>query len=187
MNDKVTDIFNRKKYSTDKNDLGYLENFYDDFLIKFKDHPINFMEIGVQSGGSIKLWKEYFHEKTNIFACDIDYFPPIEGTNSIVGDMYHYDQISKFSDEYFDLIIDDGPHTFESFVLLLQRYFCKIKLCGSLIVEDIIESRWVEPLVNLSKTLGYSNCEVIHMTGKQKTKELREKWANGLYILNITK
>ena len=101
--------------------------------------------------------------------------------------MYSYDQVGKFSDEYFDLIIDDGPHSFESFVLVIQRYFSKIKPSGSLVVEDIINSSWVEPLVKLSQSVGYSSCEVVHMGGKQKTDELHQRWKNGLYILNITK
>ena len=187
MSDKVSNIFNSERYNTDKYDLGYIDYFYDDFLLKFKDIPITFMEIGADKGGSIKLWKDYFHQKTNIFAADINYFSPVEGTTTIIGNMYSYDQVSKFSDEYFDLIIDDGPHSFESFVLLIQRYFSKIKPSGSLIVEDIICSEWVEPLVKLSQSVGYSKCEVIHMGGKQKTDDLYHRWKDGLFILNITK
>lgn len=184
---KLSDIFDIQKYNTDKNDLGYLENFYDDFLIKFKDHPINFMEIGVYNGGSIKLWKDYLHEDSIIYASDINYFEHISGTYSLIGDMYSNEQVSKFSDEYFDIIIDDGPHSFESFVLVMQKYFSKIKKGGNLIIEDVIDSNWVEPLVKLSYSLGYSDCDIIDMTGKQKTNELLERWKNGLYILKVKK
>ena len=184
---KLSDIFDIQKYNTDKNDLGYLENFYDDFLIKFKEHPINFMEIGVYNGGSIKLWKDYLHKDSIIYASDINYFEHINGTYSLIGDMYSNEQVSKFSDEYFDVIIDDGPHSFESFVVLMQKYFPKIKKGGNLIIEDVIDSNWVEPLVKLSYSLGYSDCEIIDMTRKQKTNELLERWKNGLYILKIKK
>lgn len=186
-NSKISDIFDNQKYDTDKYDLGYIDNFYDDFMVYYKNKPINFMEIGVYKSGSIKLWKDYFHEKSNIFAADVNYFTPIPGTTSIIGDMYSYNQVLKFSDEYFDLILDDGPHTFESFVLLIQRYYSKIKTNGVLIVEDVIESQWVEPLVKLSQSVGYSSCEVLHMGGKQKTDELYQRWRNGLYILKIIK
>ena len=77
-----------------------MENFYDDFLIKFKEHPINFMEIGVYNGGSIKLWKDYLHKDSIIYASDINYFEHINGTYSFIGDMYSNEQVSKFSDEY---------------------------------------------------------------------------------------
>lgn len=184
---KISDIFDRSKYDTDKDDLGYIDNFYDEFFLKFKDQPINFLEIGVYNGGSIKLWKDYLHEDTQIYAADIEYFDHIPDTFSIIGDMYFSDRYSKFADEYFDIIVDDGPHTFESFVLLMQKYHSKIKKGGTLIVEDVIESSWVKPLVDLSKTFGYSSCEVIDMTGKQKTTGLLDRCKNGLYILNITK
>ncbi len=187
MCNKLSDIFEKQKYNTDKYDLGYIDNFYDNFLIKFKDTPINLMEIGACRGESIKLWKDYLHQDSNIFATDINYFSPINGTTTVIGDMYSYDQVLKFSDEYFDIIIDDGPHSFESFVLLIQRYYSKIKQNGSLVIEDVICSSWIEPLINLIKMVGYSKCEVIHMGGKQKTEELFNLWKNGLYILSITK
>ena len=183
----LVDLYNANKYSTDKYDLGYLDNFYEDTLKKYKNSPINMLEIGVKSGGSIKLWKDYFHPETNIYAADINYFEHVPGTYSIIGDAYSKEQISKLSDGYFDLIIDDGPHSFDSFVILIQRYFSKLKTGGTLIIEDIIVSSWVEPLVELSESLGYSYCEIIDMTGKQKTQDLLESWKNGLYILKITK
>ena len=184
---KVSDIFNNGNYDTDKNDLGYIENFYDNFFLKFANKTINFIEIGVYNGGSIKLWRDYLHPESEIYASDINYFEHVEGTYSVIGDMYSDDQVAKFADEYFDLIIDDGPHTFESFVLLMQKYFSKLKSGGSLVIEDIINPSWVNPLSDLSKSLGYSVCEVVDMTNKQKTPELLNRWKGGLYILNITK
>jgi hypothetical protein len=185
--DKLSNIFDISKHNTDKNDLGYIDNFYDQLFTSIKTIPINMMEIGVYNGGSIRLWKDYLHPESKIYAAEINYFEHIDGTCSVIGDMYSEHQVSKFSDEYFDLIIDDGPHSFESFVLLMQRYYSKIKTGGTLIVEDVIYTNWVKPLVDLSYSLGYSNCEVIDMTGKQKTSELLDRWQNGLYILKIIK
>jgi GR25 family glycosyltransferase involved in LPS biosynthesis len=183
----LSGIFDAQKYNTDKNHLGYFENFYDEFFNEIKNTPVNLLEIGVYNGGSIKLWKDYLHSNSKIYAGDINYFDYIEGTYSIIGDMYSSEQVSKFEDEYFDVIIDDGPHSFESFVLVMQRYFSKIKKGGTLIIEDIIVSSWVVPLVELSASLGYSSCEVIDMTGKQKTQELLNRWKDGLFILKIVK
>jgi len=184
---KLSEIFNSDTYNTDKNDLGYIDNFYEDLFETIRNNPIKMMEIGVYNGGSIKLWKDYFHNESQIYASDINYFSHLDGTYSIIGDMYSDEQVSKFSNDYFDLIIDDGPHSFESFVLVMQKYFSKIKKDGILIIEDVINSAWVKPLYELSYSLGYSNCEIIDMTGKQKTQELLERWENGLYILKITK
>jgi predicted RNA-binding protein len=183
----LTDLFESGNYNTDKSDLGYLENFYDDFFIKLKESPITMMEIGVYNGGSIKLWKDYLNPESKIYAGDIEYFEHLEGTYSVIGDMYSDQQVSKFPNEYFDLIIDDGPHSFESFILLIQKYFSKIKQGGSLIVEDVIYTEWVEPLVKMAELIGYSDVKVLDMSEKQKTQELFDRWKGGLYILNITK
>lgn len=187
MNKPLLNLFNQNKYTTDKNDLGYIDNFYEEFLGELREIPIIMLEIGVDFGGSTRLWKDYIHEDSTIYAGDVKYFQPIEGVISILGDMYSDTEVSKFPDDYFDLIIDDGPHTFESFTTLQQKYFSKIKPGGKLVIEDIIDSSWVTPLVELSKSLGYSSCEVVDMTGKQKTPQLLERWSNGLYILSIVK
>lgn len=183
----LSSIFETKSYDTDKNDLGYLDNFYNDFFARLKNTPITMMEIGVCRGGSINLWKDYLHPQTKIYAADINYFEHVEGTCSIIGDMYDDLQVLKFSNEYFDLIIDDGPHSYQSFVDVIQKYHSKIKKGGVLIVEDIIKSEWVQPLCDLCYTVGYSQCTPIDMTGKQKTDELLDQWKNGLFILRIEK
>ena len=183
----LTNLFKLGNYNTDKYDLGYLEYFYDDFFAKLKKSSITMMEIGVCYGGSIKLWKDYLSPQSKIYAGEINNFQHIDGTYSVIGDMYSDEQVSKFSDNYFDLIIDDGPHSFESFTLLIERYFLKIKKRGTLVVEDIIHVEWVEPLVKLAESVGYSNIEILNMSEKQKTQELLDRWKGGLYILNITK
>ena len=183
----LSNVFDKQKHNTDKDDLGYLEHFYDSFFKSFKNTPVNMLEIGVYGGGSIKLWKDYLHPDSKIYASDVNYFDHIEGTTSIIGDMYSYDQVSKFEDQYFDVIIDDGPHTFESFVLVMQRYFSKLKKGATLVIEDIIVPSWVSPLFELSTSIGYSNCQIVDMTGKQKTQQLLDRWKDGLYILRLTK
>lgn len=184
---KLSDLFKLKNYQTDKYDLGYIHSFYENFLDKLSEDPIKMLEIGVYNGGSIQLWRDYLHKDSEIYAGDLNYFEHIPGTFSIIGDMYSKDQISKLKDDYFDLIIDDGPHSFESFVLVMQRYFSKLKKGGTLVIEDVVNSSWIEPLVDLSQTLSYESCEIVDMTGKQKNEKYLKDWENGLYIIKLTK
>ena len=180
-------LYEQKKFDTDKYDLGYIDNFYNTFLENFKE-PINFLEIGMFRCGSIKMWKEFFNLSSNIYASDINYyFNCPENVNYIIGDAYSENILNKFKNNYFDLIIDDGPHSFNSFTYLIQNYYSKIKNDCYLIIEDIIHKEWVAPLVELTKSSGYSKCEIIDMTGKQKTLELLDRWKNGLFILKIKK
>ena len=44
----------------------------------------------------------------------------------------------------FDIIIDDGPHTFDSHTACLELYLPKIKKDGMLVIEDIPDITWTE-------------------------------------------
>jgi len=174
-------------YCTDKYQLGYYDHFYEKHLKPFIKEPINILEIGIRGGGSVKIWKEYFHPDSNVYGGDIESFNPIENTTCYKMDMYSQEALNLFEDSYFDIVIDDGPHTYESFVSVITKYYSKIKKGGILIVEDIIDPSWVEPLVSLSKTTGYSEVESFNMSGKQKYPDLLDLWKNGLYILKMRK
>ena len=183
----LSELYQQKTYKTDKDHLGYIDTFYNQFLESKWDKKVNFLEIGVWEGGSIKLWVDYFNNTSNIYAGDICHFEPIDGAISVVGDLYSPEVINTFKDNYFDIIIDDGPHTPESFELLVRGYYKKLKKGGFIIIEDIINKDWLEPLINVVKEVGYSECEVIDVTGKQKVQMLLDMWANGLFLLKIKK
>jgi hypothetical protein len=174
-------------YCTDKYQLGYYDHFYEDHFKSLTKLPINILEIGIRGGGSIKIWKEYFHPDSNVYGGEIENFAPIENTSCYKIDMYSQDALNLFEDSYFDIVIDDGPHTYESFESVITKYHSKIKSGGILIVEDIINPSWVNPLIQLSKSTGYSKSESFNMSGKQKYQDLLDRWKDGLYILKLTK
>lgn len=177
-------------YNTDKYDLGYFELFYEDVLFSLKEKPISLLEIGVFGGGSIKLWKDYLHKDSKIFALDINKCEEIENLQNVthmVCDAYEQENVDCFKNELFDLIIDDGPHTFESFVLLIQRYYNKLKPDGLMIIEDIIQTKWTPVLQTIAENTGYKNIKHIDAAGKQKTEHLLNLWSVGLDVLILTK
>lgn len=174
-------------YCTDKYQLGYYDHFYEKQFNPYLKLPINILEIGIRGGGSIKIWKEYFHPDSNVYGGDIENFNPIENTTCYKIDMYSQEALNLFEDSYFDIVVDDGPHTYESFVSVITKYYSKIKDGGILVVEDVIVPSWVEPLIELSKSIGYSKSESFNMSGKQKNQDLLDAWKNGLYILKLTK
>jgi SAM-dependent methyltransferase len=176
---KTSEQFLRGTYLTDKYDLGYLENFYDQ---EFSQESVKLLEIGADRGGSIALWRDYFPD-SKIFAVDVNDFPD-HGAHKIIADAYGDN--SFISDNYFDIVIDDGPHTYESFVAVIQNYHRKLKTGGRLIVEDIIVRDWVEPLRELAEK-QYAKVEIADMTGKQRTPTLLNKWRDGLFILKAIK
>jgi hypothetical protein len=174
-------------YCTDKYQLGYYDHFYEKHFKPLTKSPINILEIGIRGGGSIKIWKEYFHPDSNVYGGEITQFDPIANCICYHADMYSQDALDLFEDSYFDIVVDDGPHTYESFELVITKYYSKLKDGGILIVEDITKNEWVSPLLELAKSLGYTKCESFNMSGKQKTQDLLELWAPGLHILKLTK
>lgn len=54
-----------------------------------------------------------------------------------MADAYSDEYVNKFLNDYFDYIIDDGPHTLQSQLSFIDLYYPKIKKGGKLIIEDI--------------------------------------------------
>jgi len=135
-------------YGTDKgHPKSYIDKFYEDFFKKFRDNNNTIVEIGVRSGASLKLWREYFSEDSKIYGLDNLYDKNehsvpinnewISGKNVeyIVGDAYTEEIANKF--ENITILIDDGPHSPDSHVKLLELYSDKIEKGGVIIIEDV--------------------------------------------------
>jgi hypothetical protein len=135
-------------YGTDKgHPKSYIDKFYEDFFKKFRDNNNTIVEIGVRSGASLKLWREYFSEDSKIYGLDNLYDKNehsvpinnewISGKNVeyIVGDAYTEEIANKF--ENITILIDDGPHSPDSHVRLLEFYSDKIEKGGVIIIEDV--------------------------------------------------
>ena len=50
---------------------SYLE-VYDTLFYPLKNMPLSLVEIGVQNGGSLEIWAEYFSNALNIIGVDTD-------------------------------------------------------------------------------------------------------------------
>jgi hypothetical protein len=142
------DIETNPKYGTDKGyPKSYVDEFYEDKFSPLIDSEITLVEIGVRSGASLKLWSEYF-SKANIIGIDNlsdfnDHQVPInenwtssEKVTFIDADGYLQETVDKINDK-IDILIDDGPHTLESHIKLLELYIPKMNNGGMIIIEDI--------------------------------------------------
>ena len=54
--------------------------------------------------------------------------------------------LDLFEDDYFDYIIDDGPHSLPSQEYAVKHYLRKVKPGGKLIIEDVQDARWFDSL-----------------------------------------
>lgn len=141
----LLELFNKTQNKSDKEIYHkYISNFYNDKFEKFKNKNISILEIGIQYGNSLKLWEQYFLN-SKIYSIDINKYYIHEygdNVNIIIGDAYSEEMINYFKgmNIYFDIIIDDGPHTLNSQDYFLKNYQQLLKEKDSIIIlEDIYD------------------------------------------------
>ncbi len=122
---------------------------YDRILNRFleKNKPIRLLEIGVQNGGSLEIWKKYLPQGSEIHGVDIDEkclnLSFSEGISFHLGNATDKDFFEKtFGDFQFDIIIDDGSHICKDVIQTFEYLFPKLKEGGVYIVEDMHCSYW---------------------------------------------
>ena len=131
---------------------SYIENFYEKEFEKYQNQKnVSVCEIGIDVGGSIALLSKYF-EDGHITGIDISTKRLSEQyeENKFSNVKYYIDDAydEKFINSLpnFDIIIDDGPHTFESMVTFIKQYIPKLNPNGLMVIEDIQNFEWIKYL-----------------------------------------
>lgn len=102
--------------------------------------PSNMSGLGTP-GGSLRGWRDYF-SNAKIFGADIDKDILIQENNI---NTYYCDQTNSSSVKelcnnfnfQFDIVIEDGLHTFEANKIFLENFIDVVKEGGIFIIEDI--------------------------------------------------
>ena len=122
---------------------------YDRHLGRFRDQQISVLEIGIDQGGSLEIWRRYFGAKAQIVGVDIN--PACKnfeaaGTHVIIGDQGDVKFLEKLAADFgpFDIVIDDGSHVFEHQLVTFRTLFPHIKPDGIYACEDLCTSYWSE-------------------------------------------
>lgn len=147
MEEKNLFYFEGKKKNEAYTDKGkchsFIENFYQQAFSKIQDAQLKLLEIGIQNGGSLLLWSEFFFNAIEILGIDISdklIDPNIKQNKNVkylIGDAYDSNISSNLGN--FDIIIDDGPHTLQSQIDCIKLYTKILNSGGFLIIEDIPE------------------------------------------------
>lgn len=120
----------------------FIQEYYNKKFTPLKNTPICLLELGVEYGYSIDLWRSWF---TDLTLVGIDPYQPdtIKRINSfpqskgIEADGYIEETVNMFSDNTFDFIIEDGPHTLQTQIFAAKHWVNKLKPGGFLIIEDV--------------------------------------------------
>ena len=150
-----------KKYPSSKNISGFIE-LYQKYFSGYKDDKINLLEIGVDNGDSLRIWREYFIN-ANICGIDIDKKNfTINDTEILIGDQSDYKFLQLLIDKYknFDIIIDDGSHKSKHIIASFKFLFPYLNNNGMYVIEDLQTSyipRFGGSRINLNKKTSSMN------------------------------
>ena len=144
---------------TDKNTVHSYLPLYQKLLVNKKETAKNVLEVGVQAGGSIKMWSDFFTNAT-VYGLDImnndHHLEFIKNKENIK----LYTSTDAYNKDFFtttflnknikcDLMLDDGPHTLESMIRFIKLYSQIMTDDGILIIEDVQSWSWIEILEDI--------------------------------------
>jgi ubiquinone/menaquinone biosynthesis C-methylase UbiE len=135
-------------------------NLYDKYFYAHRNKNINFLEIGILFGDSLKIFDEYF-VNANITAIDIEDKSHLSKSNIeiIKGDQSDRNLLNGFEDNKFDIILDDGSHNMVHQQISLGALFKKLKSGGLYVVEDLHTSyhEYRENIMYNNRLFGLTN------------------------------
>ena len=122
--------------------LHYFD-IYDRHFASFRNREVHILEIGIYSGGSLLMWKEYFGPKARIYGVDIE---PLckafedDSTKVFIGDQEDPDFWKRFKEEVptLDIVIDDGGHQPNQQIVTLEELLPHLRPGGIYLCEDAI-------------------------------------------------
>lgn len=148
--DEIAQQYEGRKHptiDTDKSAHGYAA-FYDEILGHLRDQPCKIMDIGVNTGGSIRMWEEGFPLATIIGVDHKSRFPtPGPQTTLFRFDVTTPGKLLEVCKAHgpFDFVIDDAAHSGPCTKAILMACFPDyIKPGGWLFVEDIHASYFIK-------------------------------------------
>jgi len=146
---KLSQIFEKNADGTDKNS-GYIEGLalghvygesYDRLLASYTKAPVTLLEIGVDRGGSLHSWTEFF--TGTFYGVDIvDKRLPkyvSDRYKFILANIHDPEVLSYFENNntLFDIIVDDGSHHIYDIVFMVEAFLPRLQKDGIMIIEDI--------------------------------------------------
>lgn len=115
---------------------------YDRHFSKFRNKPVNVLEIGIYSGGSLEMWKSYFGTGCTVFGVDIEESCrayEAQGVRVFIGDQADRNFWKQFKQDApkIDIVIDDGGHSPLQQLTSFEELFPHLSPGGIYLCEDI--------------------------------------------------
>jgi len=153
-------------YGTDKRPepLGHgYTHYYHSLFADRRESIRKVMEIGIDVGASLRMWRDYFPNAT-IYGVDVD-------PNKLITEdriqCFLCDQSSESAlidltfrvGDSFDLIIDDGSHRPHDQITTANVLIPSLTPGGIYVIEDVLEPRGVTPHLPCESHVEYFKVE----------------------------
>lgn len=167
------------RHGTDKSSKvhGYTRT-YEEHFSGWSDRAVRLLEIGVGSGGSLRMWRDYF-PNAQIFGLDCRASPAAAAERITIfqgsqADGATLDRIAVQAGP-FDIIIDDGSHRWSDQILALEQLYPHLAPGGVYAIEDLHTSWWSDFQSGPTRTLAYlgSLVEEINLHGQSGYGDVR--------------
>jgi len=117
-------------------------DIYHRHLAQFRGQPVNIVEIGIYSGGSLPMWREYFGPACHVYGVDIAPECRVyedEGISIFIGDQADPEFWRTFVAQVpaIDVVIDDGGHRAYQQIATLRALLPHIRPGGVFFCEDL--------------------------------------------------
>jgi len=120
---------------------------YEREFSRFRNTPVNLLELGVFKGGSLEIWRKYFGQDASITGVDINpdcaqYVDP--QNNVFIGSQADPTFLNSVVDHIgvLDIVLDDGSHVAEHQRTSFDTLFPRLKVGGLYVIEDLHTAYW---------------------------------------------
>ena len=135
-------------HGSDKNTDHSYGPFYDELaeILLQRNKPLNIMEIGVDSGASIKAFQAYFQERATLYGVDLkkDSFRSLgPEVRTYLADQSKPESLRglllslQYEGTLFDLIIDDASHARDDQLRTVEILWPLLAPGGYYVIEDL--------------------------------------------------
>lgn len=141
---------------TDKNTVHSYLPLYQKLFIGKKTTAKKVLEVGINNGGSIKLWSDFFTNAV-VYGLDSMNITDVWGEIKDKENIKLLTSVDAYNEEYFnstfsnvdikfDVLLDDGLRTLENMRQFIKLYSQIMSDDGILIVEDVQSWDWIDIL-----------------------------------------
>jgi hypothetical protein len=143
-------------------------DIYQRHFSKFVGREVHMLEVGIYSGGSLTMWREYFGKGCRVYGVDIHEACMAykdDGIEVFIGDQADRSFWTRVKNAVprIDILIDDGGHLIEQQRITLEEMLPHIAPGGVYLCEDVLglSNEFAAYVQGLASALNFeSRCEM---------------------------